>query len=293
MFEEATVYSPVIRQDSGAVSVIFAEEHPGAHDPGYQRHRAAIAELALNYRNGDPVPEVTYTADENELWQLVVSDLLAKHQRWASAEFLDGSRRLGLPTDRVPQLRAVSDRLRTLTGFHFTPAAGIVGLRDFYGSLGDGRFQATQYIRHKALPHFSPEPDMVHEVVGHGSALANDRLAALYRRVGRVAQRAVSTEALEALSQVFWFTMEYGLVREHGEPKVYGASLLSSVSELEQFRTDARVLPLDAATMLQQNYTVDHFQPVLFCAESFDELEAFWADFLRQVEVDEPALTRS
>lgn len=293
MFEEATVYSPVIKQETGTVSVIFAEEHPGAQDPGYQRHRAAIAELALNFRDGDPVPDATYTAEEVELWRLVVTELKEKHRQYASAEFLDGSRRLSLPAQRLPQLREVSDRLRTLTGFRFTPAAGIVGLADFYGSLSDGRFQATQYIRHCSMPYFSPEPDMVHEVVGHGSALANDRLAALYRQVGRAAQRAASTAALEALSQVFWFTMEYGLVREHGEPKVYGASLLSSVGELQQFRTEAQVRPLDVATMLRQAYSVDHFQPVLFCAESFAELEAFWVDFLARVVTGEPALSRS
>jgi phenylalanine-4-hydroxylase len=293
MFEEATIYSPVITQENGNVSVIFAEEHPGAQDPGYQRHRAAIAALALNFRDGDPVPDATYTAEEVELWRLVVTELKEKHRRHASAEFLDGSRRLALPADRLPQLGEVSDRLLALTGFRFTPAAGIVKLADFYGSLADGRFQATQYIRHCSMPYFSPEPDMVHEVVGHGSALANDRLAALYRRVGRAAQRASSTAALEALSQVFWFTLEYGLVREHGEPKVYGASLLSSVGELEQFRAEAQVCPLDVATMLRQTYSVDHFQPVLFCAESFAELEAFWADFLARVVTGEPALSRS
>lgn len=293
MFEEATVYSPVIRQDSGTVSVVFADEHPGAHDPDYQRHRAAIAELALNYRVGEPVPEVQYTAVEVELWGMVVADLQAKHRQYASAEFLDGSRRLALPTDRLPQLREVSDRLRELTGFHFTPAAGIVGLADFYGSLADGRFQATQYIRHSSLPRFSPEPDMVHEVVGHGNALANQRLAALYRRVGQAARRASGTEALEALSQVFWFTMEYGLVREDGVPKAYGASLLSSVGELEQFRAAVEVRPLDLPAMLHQGYSVENFQPVLFCAESFDELEAFYSAFLPSIEAGEPALIRA
>ncbi|MEO3780199.1 phenylalanine 4-monooxygenase [Micromonospora sp. B11E3] len=293
MFEEATVYSPVIRQENGTVSVTFAREHPGFSDADYQRHRARIAELALTYRPGDPVPEVDYTAEEVDLWRQVVGDLQDKHRRYAAAEFLDGSRRLDLPSDRLPQLREVSGRLRALTGFHFTPAAGIVGLRDFYGSLAEGRFQATQYIRHCSLPYFSPEPDMMHEVVGHGNALANGRLAALYRRVGQAACRAGSRKALEVLSRVFWFTLEYGLVRENGEPRVYGASLLSSVGELEQFRTAAEVRPLDVAAMARQSYTVENFQPVLFCAESFDQLEAFYDDFLPAVEAGEPALVGS
>ncbi|MET8039338.1 phenylalanine 4-monooxygenase [Micromonospora sp. NPDC005215] len=293
MFEEATVYSPVIRQENGTVSVIFAREHPGFEDADYQRHRARIAELALTYQLGDPVPEVEYTAEEVDLWRQVVADLQEKHRRYAAPEFLDGSRRLDIPTDRLPQLREISGRLRTLTGFHFTPAAGIVGLRDFYGSLNESRFQATQYIRHCSMPYFSPEPDMMHEVVGHGNALANDRLAALYRRVGRAASRAGSKKALEVLSQVFWFTLEYGLVLSDGEPKVYGASLLSSVGELEQFRSAAEVRPLDVTAMVQQSYTVQNFQPVLFCAESFDQLEAFYEEFLSSIEAGEPVLTGS
>ena len=107
MFEEATVYSPVIKQETGKVSVIFAAEHPGARDPGYQRHRAAIAALALNFRDGDPVPDATYMAEEVELWKQVVTELKERHRRHASAEFLDGSRRLALPADRLPQLSEV------------------------------------------------------------------------------------------------------------------------------------------------------------------------------------------
>ncbi|NBE79821.1 phenylalanine 4-monooxygenase [Micromonospora rubida] len=288
MFKEATLYSPVIRTENGHVSVLFAEEHPGRHDEAYQRHRARIAKLALDHVPGQPVPDVRYTDEEHELWRLVGAELREKHQRYACREFLDGVRRLDLPTDRLPQLGEASARLTELTGFRFRPAAGIVEMRDFYGSLADGLFQATQYIRHCSMPRFSPEPDMIHEVVGHGSALANDRLAGIYLRVGEAARRAENRESLAALSRVFWFALEYGLVREDGEIRACGASLLSSVGELEQFREAADIRPLDAAEMSALTYRVEDYQPVLFCADSFDDLEAFLDGFLDEVRCGAP-----
>ncbi|SCL31009.1 phenylalanine 4-monooxygenase [Micromonospora inyonensis] len=283
MFKEATLYSPVIRTENGTVSVVFADGHPGRDDPAYQRHRARIAKAALDHVPGGPVADVEYTEQEHELWRIVGPELRERHQRYACREFLDGVRRLDLPTDRLPQLGAASARLTALTGFRFRPAAGIVEMRDFYGSLADGLFQATQYIRHCSTPRFSPEPDMIHEVVGHGSALASDRLAAIYRRVGVAARRLESHEALSVLSRVFWFTLEYGLVREDGEVRACGASLLSSIGELDQFRTAAEIRPLDAAAMGAQRYRVEDYQPVLFCAESFDHLEEFLDRFLDEI----------
>ena len=87
---------------------------------------------------------------------------------------------------------------------------------------------STQYIRHHSVPLYTPEPDVIHEVVGHGNCLAHDRFAALYRMAGQAARRVQATEALEFVSKVFWFSLEFGVVRERGQVRTYGAGLLSS-----------------------------------------------------------------
>jgi len=281
MMEEAQYFAPVIQDEHGEVTVELAKSHPGFADPVYRSRRNAIARLALEHRSGDPVPVVEYTAEEHEVWRLVSRELQAKHRRYAVREFLEAKERLALPQDRIPQLQEVSDRLGELTGFGYLPAAGLVPLREFYGSLADSLFHSTQYIRHHSAPFYTPEPDVIHEVIGHGNTLASDRFAELYRLAGRAARRVESQEALEFVSKVFWFTLEFGVMTEGGEVKAYGAGILSSYGEIEEFQK-MNIRPLDIAAMGTTDYDITKYQDVLFCAESLDHLEdvvgTFWAD---------------
>jgi phenylalanine-4-hydroxylase len=280
MFEEAQYLAPVARDADGDVVVELSRSHPGFADPAYRARRNAIAALATAYVPGDPIPAAEYTPAEHEVWRVVSGELDIKHREYAVRAYLDGKERLGLPGDRVPQLEEVSGLLEPLTGFRYLPAAGLVPLRDFYGTLADSRFHSTQYIRHHTVPLYTPEPDVVHEVIGHANALANERFAALYRLAGGAARRVESAEALEFVSKVFWFTMEFGVMAEDGEPKAYGAGILSSYGEIEEFR-GMDIRPLDLAAMGAMTYDITKYQDVLFQAESMDHLEdvvgGFWA----------------
>jgi phenylalanine-4-hydroxylase len=271
MFEEAQLYAPVTRQD-GEVTVHLASDHPGVADAAYRARRNAIAEAALDWQPGDPLPEIAYTDEEHHVWQVVCAELHAKHRRLAPAEVIDAGEQLGLPTDHIPQLTEVNDLLAPHTGFRYQPAAGLVPLAEFYGSLADSAFWSTQYIRHASLPLYTPEPDVVHEVIGHATTLASPRLAALYRAAGGAARRCQSPEALEFVSKVFWFSLEFGTVREHGHPKAYGAGLLSSYGEIEEF-VGADLRRLDIPLMGTMTYDITHYQPVLFCGESLEHVE--------------------
>jgi phenylalanine-4-hydroxylase len=276
MFEEAQYLAPVERGSDGEVVVRLSRGHPGFADPSYRARRNAIAGLAAAYEPGEPIPTAEYTPAEHEVWQ----ELDVKHRKYAVRAYLDGKERLRLPGDRVPQLQEVSDRLEPLTGFRYRPAAGLVPLREFYGTLADSRFHSTQYIRHHTVPLYTPEPDVIHEVIGHANALANARFAALYRLAGQAARRVGTDEALEVISKIFWFTMEFGVMAEHGETKAYGAGILSSYGEIEEFR-GMDIRPLDLAAMGTTTYDITKYQDVLFEAESMDHLEdvvgEFWA----------------
>jgi phenylalanine-4-hydroxylase len=246
-------------------------DHPGVHDPVYRQRRAVIAAAGSNYRPGDPIPTVDYSAQEDDLWRLVSTELAVKHQEFACEEYLRGARLLVLPTTKVPQLEEVDHRVSELTGFHIQPVPGLVSTRDFYGALARRTFLSTQYVRHHSVPFYTPEPDIIHEIIGHANMLASEVFADLYEAAGRASLRASSDEALEFFSRVFWFTLEFGTVLERGQLKAYGAGLLSSFGEIDTFR-EVELRPWDVDEMGQLPYDITHYQTTLFRAGSFSEL---------------------
>ena len=246
-------------------------DHPGVSDVAYRLRRAEIAQVGARFAPGDRIPTVHYSDEEDALWQLASSELAKKHGQFACSAVIDGSQALALPTGYVPQLRDVSERLRSVTGFRVEPVPGLVPTRRFYGALADRCFLSTQYIRHTSVPFYTPEPDMIHEVIGHCTMLAEPRLAELYRLAGEASLRATTDEALEFFSRVFWFTLEFGVVYEGGELRCYGAGLLSSFGEIEMFRT-AETKPFDILTMGTTAYDITRYQPVLFAGADMDQV---------------------
>jgi len=282
MFEEGQLYAPVTREGSD-VTVHLADDHPGFHDQAYRDRRNAIAAAAMDWTAGEPLPEIPYTDDEHQVWVLVAAELTAKHQRLAPTEVIEAGERIALPKDHIPQLAEVNELLAPHTGFRYQPAAGLVPLKEFYGSLADRSFWSTQYIRHSSMPLYTPEPDVIHEVIGHATTLASPRLAALYELAGQAARRCESADALEFVSKVFWFSLEFGVHREGGAPKAYGAGLLSSYGEIEEF-SNADLRPLNISSMGTQTYDITHYQPILFCGESFSHVEDIVGGFFADVD---------
>lgn len=288
MFEEAQLYSPVTQGEDGRVEVHLGESHPGFHDERYRGRRNEIAAAAMAWTPGASVPRIAYTDVENEIWATVSRELHVKHEKYACAEYLAAKHALGLPEDRVPQLDEVTDRLKPLTGFEYHPAPGLVELREFYSSLGDGVFHSTQYVRHPSEPLYTPEPDVIHEVIGHGNMLASPRFAAIKRAAGEAAQRVETDAALQTIADVFWFTMEFGVLREGGDLRAYGAGILSSYGEIEEFG-HMEIRPLDFAEMATIEYDITKYQPVLYAAASMGELEERVGTFFREADDDTPA----
>lgn len=290
VFEEAQLYSAVEQGDDGSVTVHLTDDHPGLGDPAYRERRNAIAAAALAWRPGQPAPRIAYTPEEHAVWRTVCRQLAPLHDRLACAELLEAKAALALPEDRVPRLDDVSARLAERTGFRYVPAAGLVELRTFYAALGDGVFHSTQYVRHPSEPLYTPEPDVLHEVVGHGILMASPRFAEVKREAGLAAQR-VGDEALQVLADVFWFTLEFGVVHEGGALKAYGAGLLSSYGEIQELDA-VDVRPFDVAAMATQPYDITQYQPVLFAGESTDQVVEELLAFLRSVDDDTPAQLR-
>ena len=256
-----------------SANVELPRDHPGVSDPIYLERRATIAAISAGATAGDVAPVIEYSRTEDDVWHTVSTALADLHEEYAIDEYLRGASALRLPSLRVPQLGAVSQRLDSLTGWRVNAVPGLVPTRTFYGSLADRTFLSTQYVRHPSVPFYTPEPDIIHELIGHVNALASPRMAALYEAAGRASRRALDDETLERFSRVFWFTLEFGVLYERGDLRTYGAGLLSSFGEIQQFRS-AEIRPFDIGAMTMLDYDITQFQHVLFAAESFDQVES-------------------
>ena len=254
-------------------------DHPGFRDKEYRARRNAIAQIALTYKPGEPIPSAPYTDVEHGVWRTIMDALGPAHREHACAEYLACLERLEFDPDRIPQLDEVSRKVEAISGFRLEPVAGLVEPRVFLESLARGVFLSTQYIRHHSTPLYTPEPDVAHEIIGHAVTLASKSFAELNRLFGEAVTRTRDPKELDRLARVYWFTIEFGVLREDGRIKAYGTGLLSSAGELaEMHNAELRPLNLEAAANLV--YDPSHFQAFLFCADSFDEMYETLREFL-------------
>jgi phenylalanine-4-hydroxylase len=248
-------------------------DHPGANDMEYRARRDYIAGLSKNFRETGVITDVEYSPREQRVWRYVAEELEDLHQKFASPFYLRAKKDLGITTERIPQLSEMNRRLKELTGFRLAPIEGLVETRGFLSWLSYRVMLCTQYIRHHSQPAYTPEPDIVHESIGHIPMFTNPNFADFSQFIGHGARLATDKQ-LEELGRLYWFTVEFGLVEHEGDIKAYGAGLLSSFGELEHaFSDEVERRPFDLEEVINTEYSYYDMQPLLFVIPSYAELK--------------------
>ncbi len=277
------------------VHIELSPDHPGFRDPEYRRRRDAIATLAERWRPGEPLPRAPYSEAEHAVWRQLWGEFSAVHASGVCAELLECERRLALPATRIPQLNEVEATLVATTGFRLAPVTGLVPARRFLSCLADGHFLSTQYVRHASRPRYTPEPDVIHELVGHAGSLAHPGIAHLSRRFGQVA-RIADDAVLLRLIRVYWFTLEFGLCEQGGQLRAVGAGLLSSVGELSAIDRGPQLCGWDLDAIADTPFDTTRMQDRLFVAPSFGvmlrDIEAWLGREQQRVSPPGPAPVR-
>ena len=243
--------------------------HPGEGDLSYAARRAALSSLVASVDQlGSLLPHVQYTADETKVWSAVMDRLSGLHETFAASTYLEGFRRLGMSPARPPAPGSLARELNRETGFGLVLTDGLLDARVFLTHLGNRRQPCTVYLRHGSRPDYTPEPDLVHEAVGHAPMLTDPHAARLNEVIGKASALA-SPRQLECLLRLYWFTLEFGIVEERKGLRAYGAGLLSSFGELPHAFSDAvERRPFDLRQIIQQTYHHDRMQDLLFVAPS-------------------------
>ncbi|GBG30889.1 Tryptophan 5-hydroxylase [Hondaea fermentalgiana] len=264
-------------------------DHPGFSDKVYRERREMIVANAGTYRYGQEIPRVDYSEDEIKTWGTVYRRLKEYFPAYACQEYIDVidslEREVGYGEDNIPQQQDVSEFLKASTGFQLRPVAGLLSARDFLNALAFKTFFSTQYIRHHSMPLYTPEPDVVHELMGHAPLLANPDFAELSQTYG-IASLGASDRDITRLATCYWFTIEFGLYRQGEDVKAYGAGLLSSFGELEyacgpkQPGDEApELLPWDPTVAADTEYPITTYQPKYFVADSLQDATDRLKDF--------------
>lgn len=248
-------------------------DHPGASDEEYRKRRDHIAGLSKRFRETGMITDVEYTDEEQGIWRHVAGRLEELHQKHASPFYLKAKKDLGISNARIPQLSEMNRRLKELTNFRLAPIEGLVDTRAFLSWLSWRTMLSTQYIRHHSRPEYTPEPDIVHEAIGHIPMFTNANFADYSQFIGHGA-RVANDKQLEELGRLYWFTVEFGMVEHEGDIKAYGAGLLSSFGELEHaFSDQVERRPFNLEQVINTTYDYSEMQPILYIVPSYAELK--------------------
>lgn len=233
----------------------------------YEKSSSYIARPVDAYGNAN------YTAEENLIWQDLVTRQTPLIQGRACNEYIYGMNLLNLPHDKIPQCPDVSAVLQKATGWELAPVAALIPFNEFFNLLANRKFPAATFIRRRDELDYLQEPDIFHEVFGHCPMLTNQACADFTQTYGQLGLSASHQDQV-MLARLYWFTIEFGLIKTKEGLRAYGGGILSSKSET-MYCIESSVpirKPLDVIDVLRTPYRIDILQPIYFIIDSFDVL---------------------
>ena len=221
---------------------------------------------------GDEIPYPDYSDEDHESWQFLFERQMTMLPGRAGAAYLAGVDKLDMSADRIPALRDLSAALEREAGWKVARIPGLLHERDFFTLLSRRLFPSTDYIRGKDELDYTPAPDLFHDIFGHMPMLTQPAFADFYQLFGQAALNAEGQDRV-SLERLHWFTVEFGLIRDPDEIRIFGAGVLSSKGEvLSALSDEVNRRPFSVDAVISQDYDVWHLQPILFVLESFDQL---------------------
>ena len=228
--------------------------------------------IAYTAKIPDALGHIAYTAEDNAVWRDLFAQQLPRVLDHCAAEYLNGLATIDLPADCVPQCADLSEKLRDLTGWRVEPVPALIGFKTFFSMLADKTFPAASFIRNRQDFDYIEEPDIFHEIFGHAPLLTDPRFAKFSETIGQAGLNADSKD-YSWLIRLYWFTIEFGLIKTDNGVKALGSGLASSPTELLHATSDAPVKkPFDVIDILRTRYRIDIHQPVYFVLENADQL---------------------
>jgi phenylalanine-4-hydroxylase len=233
------------------------------------------------FRNAPPNPDFTiaqdwgaYSAAEHNRWDRLFARARAVLRNRACDEFIAMTNTLALSESGIPDMEKLSERLEKITGWRVVPVAGLVPDEVFFNHLANKRFPAGAFIRSESEMDYLEEPDIFHDIFGHVPLLANPAYSAFMQAYGQGGQRAMQLGRLPNLARLYWYTIEFGLIRTAEGLRIFGAGIMSSAAEsMFALENDSpNRIAFDLARVMRTKYVIDDFQQTYFVIDSFEKL---------------------
>ncbi|WP_208425899.1 MULTISPECIES: phenylalanine 4-monooxygenase [Salinibacter] len=222
---------------------------------------------------GDEIEYPGYPDEDHETWQILVERQMEQLPGRACEAYMRGQDVLGLEGDRIPDLADLSRRLNEETGWEVANVPGLIHEKNFFSLLSQRKFPSTNYVRGREELDYTPAPDCFHDIFGHMPMLTQPEFADFYQLYGQAAQNAEGADR-PRLERFHWFTVEFGLIQEQGEKRIFGAGIVSSNEEVTHALSDEVTLhPFDPEHIVEKDdYEVYNLQNELFVLDSFEQL---------------------
>jgi phenylalanine-4-hydroxylase len=215
-----------------------------------------------------------YIAEDFKVWKTLFERQMKILPELASQSYLEAVDLVGFRSDKIPDFKEVNAILKEQSGWQLSVVPNIVPNEEFFPLLSNKTFSATSWLRKMSELDYLDEPDMFHDVFGHVPLLSNPTFCAFFKGLADIAMKYLyDPESIEMLGRMYWFTIEFGLIREDGILKIYGAGILSSHGETKFSLSDEpEHLEFDVASVLEQDYDNMKIQDKYFVIESFEQL---------------------